>query len=320
MSASLKVIAQYGTPEEAHLLRNRLEEAGFRVFLENETTAAWAWHFANALGGVKILVPEESVSAAKEILAARPQERTPAVAAPTEDDLFGDRPPASWTCPACRVEVDVNMDVCWACGTTVEGMEPPEFPDGAAPEAEPEERGAPPPDVAFLTVLFPPTFAYFWFTKLCQLFAPLVPDAKHHAATGISAPEATSGVEAGDALRRVRHCEEPSREAPRPRSEGELDVLVLRAWRAAWMGLFLLPPLLMTLYSTWLLVTYWFRRCGADRRRDRRAFGAFLVNLAAACFVGFFLSLAMASFHDRVSNEPGVTGPAQEERAPYGGH
>jgi len=39
-----------------------------------------------------------------------------------------------WTCPKCREEVDDELEVCWACGTTVEGVEDPHFFD------EPSER------------------------------------------------------------------------------------------------------------------------------------------------------------------------------------
>jgi len=319
MSAKLTVIAQYGTPEEMHLLRNRLEEAGIRVFLENETTAAWAWHFSNALGGVKLLVPEESVSAAREILADRQRDRAAGVAAAAEEAPAWDKASASWKCPNCRAEVDVNMDVCWACGTTIEGEGPPEFPEEEAPETEPEEPEAPPPDVAFLTILFPPTFAYFLFTKLCHALAPLVPDTKRRAASEVPATVETRATEAGDALSRAGDHAEPSREQPGRRSESDLDTLVLRAWRAAWMGLFLLPPFLMTAYSTWLMVEYWFRRRRPDRSRDRRALWTLVVNVVAALCLVCFLWLAIGSLNDGPRDEPGM-GPTEEERVPYLGH
>lgn len=39
MTGSLKIIAKYGTPEEAHLIRNRLEAAGIPAFLDGEMSA-----------------------------------------------------------------------------------------------------------------------------------------------------------------------------------------------------------------------------------------------------------------------------------------
>ena len=337
MSGSLKIIAEYGTPEEAHLLRNRLEAAGIQGFLENETTAS-AWHLSNALGGVKLLVAQEDLEAAREVLALSAGQPT-AAAARAEGQLRWYRPPESWTCPKCRAQVDAGMDVCWACGTTAEGMEVAEF-EHESLEAEPKEERAPPPDVAFLTVLFPPTFAYFVFSKLCHLLAPLVPDAKHHASAGTLAAEDALGPEAGDArvrpwgheglrkgtvpfsLRENRDspqgvCRPPLSEEPDSTSEEELDALVLRAWRAALVGFFQLPPLVMTLYSTWLVVQYWFARRRANRPRDRRALWTLAVNIFAALFLGVLLSLAIGSYYDSTSYEPGTIGPAEQEPAPY---
>jgi hypothetical protein len=32
-----------------------------------------------------------------------------------------------WTCPKCQTKVDPTFDVCWNCGTTVDGVEDPTF-------------------------------------------------------------------------------------------------------------------------------------------------------------------------------------------------
>jgi hypothetical protein len=42
-----------------------------------------------------------------------------------------------WTCPKCRSKVDDDFEVCWACGTTPEGVEDPEFV--TADDADPIE-------------------------------------------------------------------------------------------------------------------------------------------------------------------------------------
>ncbi|NQT16767.1 MAG: DUF2007 domain-containing protein [Planctomycetes bacterium] len=328
MSGNLKVIAKYGTPEEAHLLRNHLEAAGIRVFLEGEVMSAWAWHMANAMGGVKLLVPEESVEAAREILGEQGPDWSVDVAEPARDSRSRDHATDSWTCPKCRSEVDLNMDVCWACGATADGEIPEDENDDDDDrdaiddefEDEPEEPDAPPPDVAFLTILFPPTFAYFLFTKACHLFAPLVPDVRHDAAAGTATPDEIDTIEPADARGQALQRETPSGERPGTRSDEEaLDALSVRAWRAAWMGFFLLPPLVMTLYSTWLTVHYWLGRRGPNRRRDRRALWTLGINLVAALCLGFLLSLAIGSLSDGVRSEPEM-GPVEEEQAPYLGH
>jgi len=314
MSGNLKIIAEYGTPEEAHLLRNRLEAAGIQGFLENEITAS-AWHLSNALGGVKLLVAEEDLEAARAVLA--PSAERPTATVRAEDGLRRDRRPDSWTCPKCRATVDAGMDVCWACGATAEGTQVAQFEEEPL-EPEPKEEKAPPPDVAFLTILFPPAFAYFLFTKLCHLLAPLVPDVKHHAPAGSLGAGDVIGRRKGTVPFSLReNRESPRREDRDFAGEGDLDALVLRAWRAALAGFFQLPPLLMTLYSTWLVLKYWFTRRRANRRRNRRALETLAVNVVALLLLGFLLYLAIGSFHRSTSHESGTIGPVEQEPAPY---
>ena len=66
MAGNLKIVAEYGTHDEAHMLQGRLEEAGIPAFLDGETMAS---HFFNALGGVKVLVPEENAADAEKVIA-----------------------------------------------------------------------------------------------------------------------------------------------------------------------------------------------------------------------------------------------------------
>jgi hypothetical protein len=44
-----------------------------------------------------------------------------------------------WTCPKCREEVEDSFDVCWSCGTTIDGVEDPSF--AAADESGPIPDG-----------------------------------------------------------------------------------------------------------------------------------------------------------------------------------
>jgi Putative prokaryotic signal transducing protein len=41
-----------------------------------------------------------------------------------------------WTCPKCATKVDPTFDVCWACGTSVDGTEDPSFVPADADVAE----------------------------------------------------------------------------------------------------------------------------------------------------------------------------------------
>jgi hypothetical protein len=44
-----------------------------------------------------------------------------------------------WTCPKCGTKVDPSFEVCWACGTTADGVEDPDFvpADVAGPIEDP---------------------------------------------------------------------------------------------------------------------------------------------------------------------------------------
>jgi Putative prokaryotic signal transducing protein len=64
------VVATFSKPEEAHLLRMRLEAGGIQAFLRDENTIQVDWLYSNALGGVRVEVAEEDVAATRELLAA----------------------------------------------------------------------------------------------------------------------------------------------------------------------------------------------------------------------------------------------------------
>ncbi|HOW67734.1 MAG TPA: DUF2007 domain-containing protein [Candidatus Paceibacterota bacterium] len=58
------------SPAEAQLIRSRLEAAGFLVHVANELSALSVDGYAMAVGGIEVQVPEESASAARELLTA----------------------------------------------------------------------------------------------------------------------------------------------------------------------------------------------------------------------------------------------------------
>lgn len=64
-------IATFGKPEEAHLLRMRLEDAGIAAYLRDENTIQWEWG-SQAFGGVRVDVADEDEEAAKAVLAEEP--------------------------------------------------------------------------------------------------------------------------------------------------------------------------------------------------------------------------------------------------------
>ena len=65
----MTTIATFNKPEDAHLLRMRLEAGGIAAFLRDENVAQLGWNIMT--GGVRVQVADEDVSAARELLAAQ---------------------------------------------------------------------------------------------------------------------------------------------------------------------------------------------------------------------------------------------------------
>ena len=62
-------VAQCNLAAEAHAMRVQLEAAGIPVFLADELTVAMDWLLSNAIGGVKVQVPDRYVERATHLLA-----------------------------------------------------------------------------------------------------------------------------------------------------------------------------------------------------------------------------------------------------------
>src|SRR4051812_17627595 len=62
-------VAQCNLAAEAHAMRVQLEASGIPVFLADELTVAMDWLLSNAIGGVKVQVPEQYAERATELLA-----------------------------------------------------------------------------------------------------------------------------------------------------------------------------------------------------------------------------------------------------------
>jgi hypothetical protein len=64
----LVTIARCSLPAEAYAIRLRLESAGIPVVLADEFTVTMDWLLANAIGGIKVQVPEEDLGRANRLL------------------------------------------------------------------------------------------------------------------------------------------------------------------------------------------------------------------------------------------------------------
>ncbi len=88
MSEKLVTIGSYSTPFEANMVKSQLESAGIPAFIADEYTIGMNWLYSNALGGVKVQVPESQVCEAKEFLA-------------TEAETSATHEISTTTCPRC---------------------------------------------------------------------------------------------------------------------------------------------------------------------------------------------------------------------------
>jgi rubredoxin len=68
MAGRLVTIAQYRDLPEAGLAKSKLEAMGITCFLDNQYTIGINWLYSNALGGVKLNVPEEDAAEATALL------------------------------------------------------------------------------------------------------------------------------------------------------------------------------------------------------------------------------------------------------------
>ena len=114
----LVTIRRCGPVWEAEMLRDRLETAGIRAFVQGAESNRTLSYAATALGGVKVQVAANEVAAAEQVL--------------TDDEL--QRATAgSWQCPRCDEINDAAFDVCWNCsmprGDSPAGGRPPDNED-----------------------------------------------------------------------------------------------------------------------------------------------------------------------------------------------
>jgi len=62
-------IQTFTYPQEAYIVQGKLESEGIETFLQDEFTTQIFNFYSNAIGGVKLQVPEDCVEEAMKILA-----------------------------------------------------------------------------------------------------------------------------------------------------------------------------------------------------------------------------------------------------------
>jgi len=71
---NLVTVTKCSLPGEAHAIRMRLEAENIPVFLFDEFTITMDWLLSNAIGGVKVQVPDHALERAREVLGIMQQE------------------------------------------------------------------------------------------------------------------------------------------------------------------------------------------------------------------------------------------------------
>ena len=99
---TLETVGVYASITEASIVRERLEQAGIRSWLQNELTAGQLFQVGLALGGVTLQVASDDLQRAEELIAE------------SGESAAGEAGVA-WTCPRCGSEVDAGFEICWSC-------------------------------------------------------------------------------------------------------------------------------------------------------------------------------------------------------------
>ena len=106
----LVTVASYVEAEQAHLARIHLEQHDIPVFVADAGVVGMDWMYSNAVGGVKVQVPERDAQRAAELLHAPADEP----AAPTSEEV-ADVPVSRET--AATDEATPDEPRCTRCGS-----------------------------------------------------------------------------------------------------------------------------------------------------------------------------------------------------------
>ncbi|MGD0898976.1 MAG: DUF2007 domain-containing protein, partial [Thermoguttaceae bacterium] len=136
-------------PYQADIVRFRLELEGIPTRLADEMLVGWFWKYSNAVGGVKIIVKDEDLPRALEILR---DEQAASAARAAEPPSRG---PQRWACPHCGARVPNDFCVCWACGTAADGQTDPAFEVADAPAADSDPDRPVPIRLPLFTLIWP---------------------------------------------------------------------------------------------------------------------------------------------------------------------
>jgi hypothetical protein len=146
MPGKLVALASYVNVPLAEVARLRLEQEGIPVHLENAETVSALWHYGNAVGYVRLMVPEEHAERALALLEVEDATlRDDGQAASTRSDAD--------VCLSCGAPMSDDQAQCNACGWSYSESEETSTLDDAGsdftPAPAPARKPAPrTPDTA----------------------------------------------------------------------------------------------------------------------------------------------------------------------------
>lgn len=73
----MKTVASFIEAYQAHILRGRLNSEGIPALVVDDQTATINWMYSQAIGGVKVTVPDEYYEQARSIAMGRAKNRAP---------------------------------------------------------------------------------------------------------------------------------------------------------------------------------------------------------------------------------------------------
>lgn len=281
MSNRLVKIASYWNLWEAELAQEHLAAEGIYVVLGNATVVLWCWWYGNAVGGVTLHVSERDAQRAHDVLLSS-RRQTP------------DEKPR-WKCATCGEQADGSWEICWRCGTAVDGTPPvvDEGPEVRTSRADAEGNGR----IGVLFLAFLATtgvlvysdnfYAYMsaWVVLgvCCAWWRWLM--------EGDREP-----VEPPDELSEEPHeAEDPAEQSlQRRRHMGE--AVALRAWRTAVFAWFCFPPLVF--YSAWLVWRLDPKKTPIGRMGTYRRWAAGVISAVVILALGSFLILLLIGLMD----------------------
>ena len=112
MASRFTVLEVFNNEVEAEMARSRLGASGIEAFVSKDDAGGMRPHLQLSQG-VRLLVSQEEVDAAREVLFNQTQGGSNQESGPDETD--------TWQCTGCGEILESQFTECWQCGTSRSG-------------------------------------------------------------------------------------------------------------------------------------------------------------------------------------------------------